>query len=150
MKITVANALLNELGRIGVDTVFGIISIHNIPFYDAIERHGGFRVVSGRHEGAVVHAGLHVPHGAGRGASAEAADRLRMSSGRSLAGKTALVIGGAGGIGAASARLFAEAGARVAVTHRPGKETAVAPLVKALSGEGHLAVPAGGQLRRQL
>jgi 3-oxoacyl-[acyl-carrier protein] reductase len=65
-----------------------------------------------------------------------------MSSGRSLAGKTALVVGGAGGIGAASARLFAEAGARVAVTHRPGKETAVAALVKALSGEGHLAVPA--------
>jgi len=65
-----------------------------------------------------------------------------MSSGRSLAGKTVLVIGGAGGIGAASARLFAEAGARVAVTYRPGKETAVAPLVKALSGEGHLAVPA--------
>jgi 3-oxoacyl-[acyl-carrier protein] reductase len=65
-----------------------------------------------------------------------------MSSARSLAGKTALVVGGAGGIGAASARLFAEAGARVAVTHRPGKETAVAPLVKALSGEGHLAVPA--------
>jgi 3-oxoacyl-[acyl-carrier protein] reductase len=65
-----------------------------------------------------------------------------MSSGRSLAGKTALVVGGAGGIGAASARLFAEAGARVAVTHRPGKETAVAPLVKALSGEGHLAIPA--------
>jgi 3-oxoacyl-[acyl-carrier protein] reductase len=65
-----------------------------------------------------------------------------MGPGKSLAGKTALVIGGAGGIGAASARLFAEAGARVAVTHRPGKETAVAPLVKALSGEGHLAVPA--------
>lgn len=54
MKLTVANALLKELERIGVDTVFGIISIHNIPFYDAIERHGGFRVVTGRHEGAVV------------------------------------------------------------------------------------------------
>src|SRR5438552_4905210 len=54
VKITVANALLKELERIGVDTVFGIISIHNIPFYDAMERHGGFRVVSGRHEGAVV------------------------------------------------------------------------------------------------
>ena len=54
MKITVADALLNELGRIGVDTVFGIISIHNIPLYDALERHGGFRVVTGRHEGAVV------------------------------------------------------------------------------------------------
>ena len=54
MKITVADALLEELERIGVDTVFGIISIHNIPFYDALERHGGFRVVAGRHEGAVV------------------------------------------------------------------------------------------------
>jgi acetolactate synthase-1/2/3 large subunit len=54
VKTTVANALLKELERIGVDTIFGIISIHNIPFYDAIERHGGFRVVTGRHEGAVV------------------------------------------------------------------------------------------------
>ena len=54
MKITVANALLKELERIGVDTIFGIISIHNIPFFDAVERHGGFRIVTGRHEGAVV------------------------------------------------------------------------------------------------
>ncbi len=53
-KITVADALLKELERIGVDTVFGIISIHNIPFYDALERHGGFRVVTARHEGAAV------------------------------------------------------------------------------------------------
>jgi len=52
--ITVADALLKELERIGVDTVFGLISIHNIPFYDALQRHGGFRVVTGRHEGAVV------------------------------------------------------------------------------------------------
>ena len=54
MKITVANAFLKELERIGVDTIFGIISIHNIPFYDAVAQHGGFRVVTGRHEGAVV------------------------------------------------------------------------------------------------
>ncbi len=54
MKITVADALLKELERIGIDTVFGIISIHNIPFYDALERHGGFRVITARHEGAVV------------------------------------------------------------------------------------------------
>src|SRR5437016_13664967 len=54
VKTTVANALLRELERIGVDTVFGIISIHNIPFYDALERHGGFRVVTARHEGAAV------------------------------------------------------------------------------------------------
>jgi acetolactate synthase-1/2/3 large subunit len=53
-KITVADALLVELDRIGVDAVFGIISIHNIPFYDALERHGGFRVVTARHEAAVV------------------------------------------------------------------------------------------------
>src|SRR5690242_650497 len=53
-KITVADALLSELERIGVDTVFGIISIHNIPFYDALERHGGFRVVTARHEGTIV------------------------------------------------------------------------------------------------
>jgi 3-oxoacyl-[acyl-carrier protein] reductase len=67
-----------------------------------------------------------------------------MASGHSLTGKTALVIGGAGGIGAASARLFADAGACVAVTHRPGKEAAdrAAPLVQALAGEGHVAIPA--------
>jgi len=53
-RITVAEAVLQQLEQIGVDTVFGIISIHNIPFYDALERHGGFRVVTGRHEGAVV------------------------------------------------------------------------------------------------
>src|SRR5215475_15903803 len=53
-KITVADAFLKELERIGVDTVFGIISIHNIPFYDALQRHGGFRVITARHEGAVV------------------------------------------------------------------------------------------------
>jgi 3-oxoacyl-[acyl-carrier protein] reductase len=67
-----------------------------------------------------------------------------MALDQSLAGKTALVIGGAGGIGAASARLFAEAGARVAVTHRPSADAAerAAPLVKALPGEGHIALPA--------
>lgn len=53
-KVTVADALLMELERVGADTVFGIISIHNIPFYDALERHGGFRVVTARHEGAAV------------------------------------------------------------------------------------------------
>jgi len=53
-RITVADSLLQELQRIGVDTLFGIISIHNIPFFDAIQRNGRFRLVSARHEGAAL------------------------------------------------------------------------------------------------
>src|SRR5437773_8113879 len=53
-RITVADSLLLELKRAGADTIFGIISIHNIPFFDALERDGSFRVVSARHEGAAV------------------------------------------------------------------------------------------------
>ena len=58
-----------------------------------------------------------------------------------LNGKLVLVAGGSGGIGAASARLFAEAGATVVVTHRPGKPEAGAAVVSALPGTGHLALP---------
>src|SRR5689334_4338559 len=53
-RITVADSLLQELKRQGADTIFGIISIHNIPIFDALERRGDFRVVSARHEGAAV------------------------------------------------------------------------------------------------
>src|SRR5438067_9741904 len=53
-RSAVADALIKELDRIGVVAVFGIISIHNIPFYDALQRHGGFHVVTARHEGAAV------------------------------------------------------------------------------------------------
>src|SRR5437773_10855446 len=53
-RITVADSLLLELKRAGADTIFGIISIHNIPFFDALQRDGTFRVVSARHEGAAV------------------------------------------------------------------------------------------------
>ncbi len=59
-----------------------------------------------------------------------------------LHGKVVLVIGGSGGIGAASARMFAEEGARVAITHRPGKEAEGAAILAGLAGDGHAAFPA--------
>ena len=67
-----------------------------------------------------------------------------MASGISLAGKVALVIGGAGGIGAATCVMLADEGARVVMTHRPGDEPAAKAAKKlgALKGEGHAAVPA--------
>ena len=61
----------------------------------------------------------------------------------SLADKAALVIGGSGGIGAATAELFARAGARVAITHRPGseKEAVAKAILAKLPGKGHAAFP---------
>lgn len=61
-------------------------------------------------------------------------------SGR-LAGKVAVLLGGSGGIGAATAAGLAAEGARVVVTFRRGKATAGA-LVASLPGDGHLCFPA--------
>ncbi|WP_331376825.1 SDR family NAD(P)-dependent oxidoreductase [Sinorhizobium chiapasense] len=63
-----------------------------------------------------------------------------MSLSDALTGKVAVVAGGSGGIGREACRLFAEAGARVVVGYRSGKERAEA-IVAALPGEGHLALP---------
>ncbi len=67
-----------------------------------------------------------------------------MPTGVSIKGKVALVIGGAGGIGAASCVMFADEGAKVVMTHRPGTEPAAraAERLKTLKGEGHAALPA--------
>jgi 3-oxoacyl-[acyl-carrier protein] reductase len=67
-----------------------------------------------------------------------------MSYSKPLESKVALVVGGSGGIGAAASRLFADAGARVAVTYRPeGQgEGIAADLVRALPGGQHLALAA--------
>jgi 3-oxoacyl-[acyl-carrier protein] reductase len=63
---------------------------------------------------------------------------------QSMKGKVVLVIGGAGSIGAASARRFAELGARVAISHRdvPEEAVAAAAVVQSLTGEGHTALVA--------
>jgi NAD(P)-dependent dehydrogenase (short-subunit alcohol dehydrogenase family) len=57
----------------------------------------------------------------------------------SLSGKVAVVTGASSGIGAASARLFAKAGARVVVGYNKGVERANA-VVTELAGSGHAAM----------
>ena len=44
------------LVRAGVSHVFGVVSVHNLPIYDAIERGGRITAVAMRHEQAAVHA----------------------------------------------------------------------------------------------
>jgi len=59
-----------------------------------------------------------------------------------LQGRLALVIGGAGGIGAASARHFAAAGATVVVTHTARSAVTATAVTTSLPGHGHLALAA--------
>jgi 3-oxoacyl-[acyl-carrier protein] reductase len=60
---------------------------------------------------------------------------------RTLDGQVALVTGGSRGIGAAIARILAEAGARVVVTHRDSADDA-GDVLDSLPGEGHRVVRA--------
>ncbi|HEV8679520.1 MAG TPA: SDR family oxidoreductase [Stellaceae bacterium] len=64
---------------------------------------------------------------------------MTTAGGKSLADKVAVVTGASSGIGAASARLFAEAGARVVVGYNKGVERANA-VVAELAGDGHKAM----------
>ncbi|RXZ36316.1 SDR family oxidoreductase [Oxalobacteraceae bacterium CAVE-383] len=61
------------------------------------------------------------------------------SNNQALAGKTAVIVGGTGGIGKATARRLAAAGARVVVLYRDNREGAE-QLVAELDGEGHGAL----------
>ncbi|HTK98523.1 MAG TPA: thiamine pyrophosphate-binding protein [Pseudomonadales bacterium] len=53
---TGADLAYRALRALDVEHVFGIVSVHNIPIYDAILRHGGISPIDMRHEQAAVHA----------------------------------------------------------------------------------------------
>lgn len=53
-KTTVGDVVVTELERVDVDTIFGVVSIHNVPIYDSLARHGGFRVIMPRGESGAV------------------------------------------------------------------------------------------------
>jgi len=55
-RLTGGEAVVAALRAAGVRHVFGIVSVHNLPIYDALARDGSIEVVSVRHEQAAVHA----------------------------------------------------------------------------------------------
>jgi acetolactate synthase I/II/III large subunit len=55
-ELTGGEAVYETLRALGVDHVFGIVSVHNIPMYDAILRGGGITPISVRHEQGALHA----------------------------------------------------------------------------------------------
>jgi len=52
---TGGDAVVAALEALGVEHVFGIVSVHNLPIVDALERGGTIRFVPVRHEQAAVH-----------------------------------------------------------------------------------------------
>ncbi|KQU21844.1 hypothetical protein ASG65_21315 [Bacillus sp. Leaf13] len=53
-EFTVADAIVKELVQAEVDVVYGIVSIHNMPIYDAMLREGSIRIVTSRGESGAV------------------------------------------------------------------------------------------------
>ena len=83
MQRTGGELVLESLKAAGVDTVFGVISVHNIPIFDAIAREGGVRIVPARTE-----------HGA-----VAMADGFARASGRLAAALTSTGVGAANAAG---------------------------------------------------
>lgn len=53
-EFTVSDAIVRELVKAGVEAIYGIVSIHNMPIYDAILREGSIRMVTARGESGAV------------------------------------------------------------------------------------------------
>ncbi|MED4203859.1 thiamine pyrophosphate-binding protein [Neobacillus mesonae] len=53
-EFTVADAIVRELVQAEVEVVYGIVSIHNMPIYDAMLREGSIRMVTARGESGAV------------------------------------------------------------------------------------------------
>jgi acetolactate synthase I/II/III large subunit len=49
-QVTGGDIVAVALERLGVDVVFGIPSVHNLPIYDALRRRGAIRAITVRHE----------------------------------------------------------------------------------------------------
>ncbi|GIW13876.1 MAG: hypothetical protein KatS3mg062_1315 [Tepidiforma sp.] len=56
LEMTGGEAVYRALRALGVEHVFGIVSVHNIPIYDAIHRLGGITPIAVRHEQGALHA----------------------------------------------------------------------------------------------
>jgi acetolactate synthase I/II/III large subunit len=56
VEMTGGEAVVSALEILGVRHVFGIVSVHNLPIYDAIARRGTITPISVRHEQAAAHA----------------------------------------------------------------------------------------------
>ena len=83
MERTGGELIVDSLKAAGVDTLFGIISVHNIPIFDALAREGGLRLVPARTE-----------HGA-----AAMADGFARATGRLAAVVTSTGVGAANAAG---------------------------------------------------
>jgi acetolactate synthase I/II/III large subunit len=55
-QVTGGDLVAAALEALGVEYVFGIVSVHNLPVYDAIRRRGRITPVKSRHEQGAVHA----------------------------------------------------------------------------------------------
>ena len=55
-EMTGGEAVAAALEMLGVRHVFGIVSVHNLPIYDAIARRGTITPIGVRHEQAAAHA----------------------------------------------------------------------------------------------